>query len=426
MKTFWTYFNQISDIPRTSGNEEEICEYIVKFALKNELKYHKDKSGNVYIYKDFNSSKDIIFQAHLDMVGVKTERSKHNFQEDGLKLEKSDDFISASGTSLGADNGIGVAYILDFLTKNKATRNVLVIFTVEEETTMRGAANLNKEELYEILPNDFCPEGIISFDGFSDSEIILQSFGAKVWEFIFEMKTENNIQTPLKFELTDFPGGHSGEDILDETRKNPIKILAEKFKESNIAVQEISTNHRAAANVIPRSVNMKYVNFMDENSKKLIKLLNFLPHGLINEDHDEVKLTGNLAKVQSEKEQIKVIYSARGLSEEFKQFEDNLNIFCLENKIMYKKILEIPPSQKKEKSDFLDDFVRKYENFFHQKPELRTANFCTEMGYLQRIFDVPTVIIAPNIYDAHSPNESLQISSTEKVYEFIESYYFPA
>ena len=127
------FFKEISDIPRESGNEKRICEYLVDFAEKRKLEYVYEKEvRNVIIRKKVNDEEFIAFQAHTDMICEKEDTSTHDFFKDPIRLIKDGDFIKADKTTLGADNGIGVAFMLAILDSKDLNRNVVCIFTSEE------------------------------------------------------------------------------------------------------------------------------------------------------------------------------------------------------------------------------------------------------------------------------------------------------
>ena len=133
------YFWKISQIPRQSGHEEKISNFLVDFAKKQNLSYIQDKVGNVIIYKSatpgYENLSPVILQGHMDMVCEKVPTSTHNFSTDPLELIIKEDFLMAKGTTLGADDGISLAYGLAILADATLSHPVLeVVFTVSEET----------------------------------------------------------------------------------------------------------------------------------------------------------------------------------------------------------------------------------------------------------------------------------------------------
>ena len=181
--SFWKYFKEISGIARKSGEESKIAEYLVNFAIERNLKYYTDRFHNVVIWKEASAGyeyKEILgLQCHTDMICEKRIKSLHDFYKDSLDLIVEGDFIKAKDTTLGADNGIGVAYILAILDSKKIKSPRLeCIFTVQEETTMNGAKYLDSAILQS--------KRIISFDNFSEEEMWISSATAKEWSSYIE------------------------------------------------------------------------------------------------------------------------------------------------------------------------------------------------------------------------------------------------
>src|SRR3989344_8501029 len=131
--SIWEYFNQIRQIPRKSKQEEQIRNYIINLAKSKNLPYKIDKIGNLIIYRKSNSENTICLQSHLDMVCQKNEDTNHDFDKDIIKLKKENNFLKAEGTTLGADNGIGVAYMLTLMMDDsKEYPNLELLFTIDE------------------------------------------------------------------------------------------------------------------------------------------------------------------------------------------------------------------------------------------------------------------------------------------------------
>ena len=236
---FLKYFYEISKIPRKSGNEEKIAKYLIKFAKERNLKYYTDSKFNVVIWKDASigyEDKEILgFQCHTDMVCEKVDGSAHDFLKDSLDLIIENGFLKAKDTTLGADNGIGVSYILEIVDSNLNTPKLECIFTTQEETTMEGVRFLDG--------NILKAKRIISFDNFLDTEILVSSATAKRWVSKIYMKRQEKDENLIyyKLNISGFKGGHSGIDIWDKKRGNPIKIVVDELNEfESIRVVEIS------------------------------------------------------------------------------------------------------------------------------------------------------------------------------------------
>ena len=219
-------FEEISAIPRGSGNTEAICSFCTEFAEERKLKHHRDKTGNLVIWKEgspgYEDSETLIIQGHLDMVCVKNSESNKNMEEEGLELMLENGIISADGTSLGADDGIAVAFALAILESNEISHPPLeVVLTADEETGMAGAMNLDLSILKgrKLLNLDYEVEGVV----------IAGCAGAINCSMIIPLR-EENVSCALfskrcTMRLDGCRGGHSGLEI-DKGRANAIIMAA--------------------------------------------------------------------------------------------------------------------------------------------------------------------------------------------------------
>ena len=169
---FFKFFKEISDIPRKSSNERKIADYLVEFAKYRKLKFYRDNLNNVIIWKSASKGyeeKPVLgIQNHTDMICEKDEGIKHDFTKDKLKLYIDGDFVKAKGTTLGADNGVGVAYALAILDSDDiVSPEIECIFTVQEETTMDGSRQLDISKVKS--------KRIISFDSFYEDIMVINS-----------------------------------------------------------------------------------------------------------------------------------------------------------------------------------------------------------------------------------------------------------
>src|SRR3989344_6246947 len=137
----WIYFNQIRQIPRPSKKEKSVINHIISLAKQMQYKYHTDRAGNlvVFVPSTIKSDKIICLQGHMDMVCQKTEDKKHNFEKDPIQLIKEGNFIRADRTTLGADDGIGISYMIALMMDRKINHPALeLLFTADEETGLTG------------------------------------------------------------------------------------------------------------------------------------------------------------------------------------------------------------------------------------------------------------------------------------------------
>ena len=162
------FFYEICQIPRESGDEKAIQNYLRNFAKQRKLDYYADKYNNVIIYKKSSEKESIILQAHIDMVCVKDQNIEFDFSKDAIIPQIKRGYLTAKGTSLGADNGIGLCMILSLLDSEEPL-NIEAVFTASEETTMQGAYSLDTSQLKS--------KKMICLDGFCENQIITATAG---------------------------------------------------------------------------------------------------------------------------------------------------------------------------------------------------------------------------------------------------------
>ena len=459
---FLKYFYEISKIPRKSGNEEKIAKYLIEFAKERNLKYYTDSKFNVVIWKDASigyEDKEILgFQCHTDMVCEKVYGSNHDFLKDSLDLIIENGFLKAKDTTLGADNGIGVAYILEILDSNLNIPKLECIFTSTEETTMEGARFLDG--------NILKSKRIISFDNFLDTEILISSATAKRWVSKIYMKKQEKDKKLIyyKLDISGFKGGHSGIDIWDKKRGNPIKIVVDMLNGfESIRLVEISGG--SSENVIPRDIkvvfaieesergllekignnleNLKelYGNidiylreledkgieniriYSKEDTKRLLEyIVNYKNGPLEYDEEGNVILSENLGKIESFENYVLLKYSIRYNDKKIgeklvSEIEENMkkyNVICEESSYML-------GYEEPKESNLLDIVEKAYIEVMGNIPKKKKSQACLECGYLgQKIEDLEYIAIAPNIFDAHSPKERVEIASANKVWKIVE------
>lgn len=459
---FLKYFYEISKIPRKSGNEEKIAKYLIEFAKKRNLKYYTDSKYNVVIWKDASigyEDKEILgFQCHTDMVCEKVDGSNHDFLRDSLDLIIENGFLKAKDTTLGADNGIGVAYILEILDSNLNTPKLECIFTSTEETTMEGVRFLDG--------NILKSKRIISFDNFLDTEILISSATAKRWVSKIYMKRQEKDENLIyyKLDISGFKGGHSGIDIWDKKRGNPIKIVADMLNElESIRVVEIKGG--SSENVIPRDIKVVFAIeesekdilekieskfeilkkvygnieiylkeleykekeeikiYSKEDTKRLLEYIICYKNGPLEYDEEgNVILSGNLGRIESFENYVLLKYSVRyndkNIGEKLvSEIEENMgkyNVICEDSSYML-------GYEEPKESKLLNIVEKAYIEVMGNISKKKKSQACLECGYLgQKIENLEYIAIAPNIFDAHSPKERVEIASANKVWKIVE------
>jgi dipeptidase D len=250
-KALWKHFAEICKIPHGSGNEKAVGEYVLKVAKELGIRGTRDEVGNVILYKDAapgcEKSPTVILQGHLDMVNEKHSTSDHDFDNHPLKLILDGDWLRADGTTLGADNGIGVSAALAILEEQKLKHGPLeVVFTVDEERGLIGARSLTSDQLSgRILLNLDSEElGVFSIGcaGGADTHLPLPL-----------KRTEAKGEKVLYLHLSGLRGGHSGIDI-HEGRGNALKILNRLLWQlsQEMKIELVSLNGGDKHNAIPR------------------------------------------------------------------------------------------------------------------------------------------------------------------------------
>ena len=448
------FFKEISDIPRESGNEKRICEYLVDFAEKRKLEYVYEKEvRNVIIRKKVNDEEFIAFQAHTDMICEKEDTSTHDFFKDPIRLIKDGDFIKADKTTLGADNGIGVAFMLAILDSKDLDRNVECIFTSEEETTMLGAINLDE--------NDVLSKRIISLDNGKDYKMTISSANCMEWfGKIKAQKEDIDVENLVKYDLeySSFLGGHSGGNIGDVKRGNPLKLAAAIIKPlENYYIESLSGGSRV--NVIPRDFKIsfyakeddyklikdemnKQIRFYGEDgkitlekekevrsnvysqdlSKDIIGFIDSYQNGAIEYDeNNNVILSANFAAIKEDEDGIRFEYSLRSNDLKLRdEYIERLN----KNKDTYKVVTvweqELKGYEPNNSSYLVKTISENYKELFNEEIEKCIVQGVIEGGFFKsKIEDLDYVCIGANTFDVHSPKERLSIKSVQKVWKLL-------
>ena len=459
------YFYEISKIPRMSGKEKKIADYVEKFAKERNLKYIRDIYNNVIIFKEATkcnkSNESIMLQCHLDMVCEKEEKSEHDFEKEGIDVYIEGDYIKAKDTTLGADNGIGIAIILAILNSNNiAHPKIEAIFTVQEETTMEGAKHIDVSMLKS--------KKMICLDSMNEEELWIGCAGAKILEYDIEGNKRKNDKdyALMKIELNGFRGGHSGKDI-SKNRGNPIKEMVNLLdsipKKYNIYLKNIYGGR--TVNVIPRECYTEIYIKKDDFAKIKKELLNYsklLKEKSINDDEDinisikeiekidsysydsnttrkiidiikEIKdgvydkdkygnplVSLNVGKIENFDNTVKIFFLIRTNKNEIVQkLEKELDDIVNKYKIQERK-RELSGYEHKEKSMFIDTCQKIYRQYLRIDPKIINMHICLEAGFFSnKITGLDFIAISPNIYDAHSPKERCSISSLKKIYNYI-------
>lgn len=445
-------FEEILSIPRPSGKEEKIARYLCDFARKNRLQFFKDELNNVIIKKDNGSDKTIILQGHTDMVCVADKGVIHNFFEEGIDWVVEDGFIKAKGTTLGADNGIGVAIILGILGEDiPGLPNIEAVFTVQEETTMDGAKGLD----YSLLTG----KNLISLDG--DREGVIEVSSAGISDLSFEKKLKEIEQKPntsvYSVEISNLIGGHSGEDI-NKNRLNAIEILGKILKEINpIGIISIFGGERS--NVIPSTASCefvtektmgevsficsKYRELTEENDNhptifaskledkewvifdedEVVSFITEFEHGVLHSIDGNIPLTSeNMGILRLDGGKIKIRASVRSsIKQEENERVKYLNSLAKIHGFSFEVLCQNPFFECKGNSYLREVLKRTYEELYQKKVEEKHIHAGLEGGvFAENIEDLDVCVIAADIFDLHSTKERVSVDSVERTYEWLK------
>lgn len=438
------YFKELSKIPRESGNEEEIANYIVRFAVLHHLEYEKDIYHNVIIKKYVKDKQPIIFQCHLDMVCEKDPEIDFDFTKDPIHVIEEDGYLKADKTTLGADNGIGIAMLLNILDSNLPI-SIEAIFTSSEETTMEGAENIDIRSLR--------GKEMINLDGFESDTIVIESASFTDIDIHLNYQFERECSNLYQITLTGLKGGHSGFDI-DTVKENSSLLLANLLLTLE-NVQIASFHGGTKINVIPATAEailttsddiQKRINDyqkslprnvqivcqkVDQNLKTLsitdsalfLNSLIQLKHGVLNKNHrKEVTTSENLAIVDLSQNLIRV-----GLRSSIEEEREQAIKYLESISTKYHYHLMITGYQLGFKTDedakLVHDLVKAYEEVDHQKPSIHSLHIAVEAGILKaKLPYLEVAIISPKIIGAHSTLERVEIESIKKCDEWLNQY----
>lgn len=215
------FFEEISQVPRASFSEQAISDYLVNFAEQRGLRFIQDEKSNVIIFKDASAGYEhhpvVMLQSHMDMVAEKNQDSDHDFENDPIDLIEKDGWLYANKTTLGADDGAGVAYMLAVLNDRELRHPALeCVFTVEEEVGMGGAHHLDTSELKATR--------LIGLDSGGEKLVTISSSGGNRGVVTYPIKYERSHKQQLVLRVRGLKGGHSGVEI-DQERANAVKVM---------------------------------------------------------------------------------------------------------------------------------------------------------------------------------------------------------
>ncbi len=466
-KNIIEYFENICKIPHGSGNTLRLAEYCCEIADKNGLWYQMDDSGNVTVKKPpsvgMENCPTVIIQGHLDMVCAKKAGSSFDFDKSGIEIVKNGDFISAKDTTLGADDGVAVAYALALMEDDSIVCPPLeIVLTSEEEVGMTGAENLDVADLK--------GKKLINIDSDREGIFTVSCAGGINVKAVYKYEAGNSGGTLCRVKLSGFKGGHSGTEINTGVL-NANKVIGEilyKLQQFGIRLVDFCggdkpnaiaayaeatflTEHGTETEVKNSILRLfrdfkKKAGFFDSDMRcdisfeatdsimamsefdtcGISEFMSCAPNGVVamEESIDGLVRTSlNIGTVRSSAETVEIVLSLRS--------SDNADLKRLENEV--RGLAEKfgfnvgtdgahPAWEYAGKSELFDIMTDVYKNKYGRNPTVTSIHAGLECAvFADKIKGLEAVSVGPDIYDIHTVNEKVSVSSVNRVWEYLKA-----
>jgi len=467
-KEVWKHFEDICQVPRPSKKEEKIIEFLIEFGKKNSLETKRDEIGNVLIKKQATPGKEnlktVVLQSHMDMVCEKNNDTVHNFDTDPIIPWIDNGWVKAKGTTLGADDGIGMAAEMALLTSNNIEHGPIeCLFTVDEETGLSGA--------FALQPGFFDGKILLNLDSEDEGEIFIGCAGGIDTLANMEYQKEEipNGHFTLRIDVKGLLGGHSGDEI-NKGRGNSNKILNRFLwqinKKYHIRINEFNGGN--LRNAIPReayaiitipsefkenvradlniyAAEMEHVWEIYEpklkitlesvekpefvidinTSNNLMDAIYACPHGVFTMSSrmpGMVETSTNLASVKfTDDNKIQITTSQRSDVD-----SEKYNIAQMVGSSLTLAGAQIehtdgyPGWAPNPNSEILTVAVDSYKKLFGKEPVVRSIHAGLECGlFLEKYPEMDMISFGPTLRDVHSPDERINIETVEKFWQHL-------
>ncbi|MBQ8392360.1 MAG: beta-Ala-His dipeptidase [Clostridia bacterium] len=459
----FSYFEEISKIPRGSRNESGITDYICEFAVVHGFEYLRDKENNVLIVKNATQGREnedsILLQAHTDMVCEKNKDCPHNFLSDPIELIREGNILRANGTTLGADDGFGVAIMLAILSDDSFSHpRIECLFTSGEEIGLVGASKFDYTKIRS--------HRMINLDSAEENTIIIGCCGGIRTRLSCPAVPESGNFSGYKLTVTGLFGGHSGEDI-DRGRQNSNvlmgKLLSFLSERTDIRVSSIDGGDRD--NAIPRECEATVISstpidgllddarsyimslitadedknltlkaektntssaFSLKDTQKLIYALS-VPNGVLQYRSEEPILPAisrNLARVSTEDTGFYIGFSSRSYSE-----NDLMGCVAELDSLAYDiggstyHHEKYPGWESPKESTLVKDYIHAYKSVIGSLPKITLIHAGLECGIITGSCpDMEAISVGCNVHDLHTPGETMEIDSMDRMYDIIVGF----
>ncbi len=462
----WKHFEQILKIPHGSGSEKALGDHIISFTEHLSLFWKRDKVGNILVKKKatpgHENAETVILQGHMDMVCEKNSDVEHDFTKDPIQAEIKGEWIQANGTTLGSDNGIGVAASLAIMEDESLVHGPLeFLFTVDEETGLTGATKIE--------PGFLSGKKLLNLDSEDEGTFTIGCAGGADSEISLKLKRKQSNGDLFRLKIFGFRGGHSGLDI-NQGRGNAIKLLSrllwQASKEFSFGLVKIEGGNKR--NAIPReawadlffdsnksqeltsffkksfeNIQSEYkavekearFSFDKSNSGKedslsdgtqttLINLLFALPHGvqaMHPEMEDLVETSTNLAIIRTHQDHAQIICSSR--SSVASALAATRNAIAAVSELARSDVAQpdgYPGWTPNLQSPLLQKMKEVYKKNFHKEPKVGAVHAGLECGIIGEKFPgMDMISFGPTIEHPHSPEERVNITSVDKFWKFL-------
>ena len=459
-------FEKVSSIPRGTKFEAGIRNWLIAWAAEHNCTSRTDATGNLAIYvpasAGYEDRPTLILQGHMDMVWQKTNESTHDFEHDPIQLIREGDWIRANGTTLGADNGIGIALMMSIVEDGSVKRPPLeLLLTVEEEMGVVGADNLD--------PSLLTGKTLINVDSETEGVFTVGCAGGGSVNITLPVSwdVQDNNEAAFELKVSGLQGGHSGEDI-NKFRTNANKLIARVLDEIHrtIPIRLCTLKGGTARNAIPRDAKAVFVCPNDKaescreifsavratiqselantetglalsltqiksepvrviaETERVIRLLMALPHGVSSMSAEMpifVETSNNIGVMELTEDGLAIISNNR--SAVFSRLEEitrRVESAAWLAGAKTERTKMFPPWQPNMESPLLKQCIEAYHAVHEEEPKIEIAHGGLECGIISdRCGGLDTISTGPTIKDLHSPEERLYIPSLAKMWELM-------
>ena len=459
------YFEEISQIPRGSGNEKEISDYLRKFGEDLGLETIQDEALNIIIRKPatkgYENAPGVVLQGHMDMVCEKNKGTNHDFTKDPLQLRIDGDYIYATDTTLGADNGIAVAMGLAVLASNDIEHPALeVLVTVDEEAGMSGAMALDGN----LVKGKY----ILNLDSEEEGHLLVSCAGGvtALSTIPVEFTDADSSKVSYSLEIKGLLGGHSGMDIIKQ-RANSNKLLGRLLNLISIDFDLAKVEGGSKNNAIPRESDcVLMINPSDketfisdveritatfkhefstsdaglevicnettspskvlncDSKSRVISMLNIIPNGIQTMSMDIenlVESSTNIGVLRTTDSAVTFECAVRSSVGSLKtDITNRMELLTKQLNGTLQLISDYPAWEYAKNSQLEKMCIDAYKNLTGNEPIIMALHAGLECGLLlEKMPHAEAISFGPNMYDVHTPNEHLSISSTENTWKFL-------